>query len=141
MSMIIIPSSSGKLGRTITKDYNQISILDSDSERIAKCEMWIAKKVGTELMNQLPNREWGVRVDVVGRIMIITCDSLSTTKGYHINMTGYTLDSLAARAVKAGCEILERYNISRQRSFNPDTLETLARDVNDEVISCDAKPD
>ena len=49
-----------------------------------------------------------------------------------------TIDELERRAVMAAGEILERYNVSRNRDFNPDHIETLARDAMDEVIAADA---
>lgn len=140
MSKILIPNASGKLGRQITEDYNEISLFEGDDVKIAKCEMWIAKRIGYALVAALPNREWGVRVDVLGGMVVITCDSLSTTKGYHLHLKNYTIEGLAEKAVKAGCEILERYNVSRDKKFDPGVIETLARDINDEAISADSAP-
>lgn len=128
-------------GRNITSDYNEVNVLESDSAKIAKLEMWIAKNIGDRLVQHYPNREWGIRVDVMGQMVILTCDSLSLTRGYYLPMKGDTIDMLQKRAVKACGEILERFNISRDRNFNPDVLETLDRDLRDEVVSADAVVD
>lgn len=136
MSGILVP----RRGREVWKDYNEINPADSASIRLAKLEMWIARAIGQTLVQHYPDREWGVRVDATGRMIILTCDSLSLLCGYHLPMNDDTLEVLQQRAVRACGEVLERYNISRSRVFNPDDLETLARDARDEAISPDAAP-
>ena len=86
---------------------------------------------------------WVVRAirGVEGGIVVISCDSLSTRKGYHLHFKQDSIKNLEKRAVIAAGEILERYGISRNRAFNSDTLESLDRTINDEVISEDARPD
>lgn len=131
---------NGDPGR-IFGDYNSIDAMESEGSKIAKLEMWIAKRVGSALVNKYPRREWGVKVNIPGQMVIVMCPSLSQKNGYHIKMMGMTVHDLAARAVKAGGEILERYNLSRERRFDPDQIETLDRTVDDEVISSDAIPE
>ena len=54
-------------------------------------------------------------------------------------MNKYSMEELERRAVHAAGEILERHNVARSRNFNPDQLETLARDAKGSVIAPDAK--
>ena len=128
-------------GRNIWGEYNEINLLETEDRTHAKLEMWIAKNIGDALIAHYPNRQWGVRVDIDGRMVILTCDSLSLERGYYLPMNGDTIDALRKRAVRACGEILERFNVSRDRIFNPDKLETLKRDFKDEVISTDAIPE
>ncbi len=71
-------------GREIAKDYNEIYLHEDDEARIAKVEMWMAKSIGTEILNHYPNRQWSVNVDAMGGIIVIMCPSLSHNKGYHL---------------------------------------------------------
>lgn len=126
-------------GREIEADYNQIYLHEDDEKVIAKVEMWTAKAVGEELVKHYPNRQWGVHVDVVGRMVTITCPSLSVTHGYHLPMKQDTIEGMRRRAVIAGGEILERHGLSRSRAFNPDKLEDLLRDPMGEAIARDSE--
>lgn len=122
----------------IVGDYNEIDMMEAESAKQAKVEMWIAKAIGTKLVEHYPNRQWGVQVDTDTGIIIITCPSLSTEKGYHIHMKNKTLFDLTEQSVMAAGEILERFNLTRAKNFDPEKLETLARDAQDQVISPDA---
>ena len=104
----VMPAASGKFGREITADYNEINLLELESVKKAKLEMWIAKNVGDTLVHHYPNREWGVRVDLTGGMVIITCDSIDLERGYHISMVGRTIGDLQQKAKMAAGEILER---------------------------------
>ena len=133
---IVVPGA----GRQVIDDYNEVNVLELESVKVAKIESWIAKAVGTKLMEAYPNRQWGVLVDVEGQMIVIMCQSVSQEKGFHISMVGRCVHDLQLEGVKAGGEILERYNLSRKRKFDADILETLDRDSRDEVISSDAAP-
>ncbi len=123
---------------TIWADYNEIEVTDTMDERKAKLEQWMAKRIGTALMKQYNQREWKVIVDLEGKMVIIACDSICNFKGYHIKMHKRTIGELIERAIMAAGEILERHNVSRNKHFNPDHLETLARDAHDSVIAVDS---
>ena len=138
MSRLARPTSSGRFGREVTDDHNEISIFELSHVKRAKLEMWIAKNIGTTLVKHYPNREWGVRVDIEGQMVIISCDSISLKKGYHLHMANRNLHELCTRAKEAAGEILERHGISRSRKFDADILETLKRDWEDEVIANDS---
>lgn len=131
----------GMNGREITADYNEIYAHEDTDQAKAKMEMWIAKAIGERLVKHYPNRQWGVEVDVVGRIIIVSCPSVSKTKGYFIHMKRRTLHELQERAIQAAGEILERHGVARGRLFNPDVLETLKFDIKDDAITPDSKPD
>jgi hypothetical protein len=126
---------------TIWADYNEINPLDSESERKAKLEQWIGKRIGTKLMEVYNQREWKVMVDIDNRMLIIGCDSICNYKGYHIKMAGRTIQELIDRSIMAAGEILERHNLARSRNFDPAQLDDLARDAKDSVISPDAAPE
>lgn len=128
-------------GAQVVNDYNEVNLLEMDDVKQAKVESWIAKTIGTDLIDHYPNRQWGVQVDVFGQMVVIMCPSVSQEKGYYLSMEGRSLKDLVTKARWAAGEILERYNVSRARLFNPDHLETLARDAKDEVISSDAAPE
>lgn len=135
---IKLPPSVKQGPDTVWADYNQIHIEDSLDERKAKLEQWMAMRVGSRLMKDYNQRQWKVIVDLEGGMLIVACDSISSYKGYHIKLEGRTIDELERRAVMAAGEILERHNVSRERRFNADTLETLARNSRDEVIAPDS---
>ena len=129
------------MGKEVVDDYNEIHVMELESVKQAKLESWMGKAVGTVLMNKYPNRQWGVQVDLEGQMIMIMCPSVSHEKGYYISMVGRCLNDLQTEAIRAAGEILERYNLSRERHFNPDVFETLDRDLSDEVISSDAAPE
>lgn len=124
---------------TVWADYNEIKLDDTTDERRAKLEQWIAMRIGKVLMNHYNQREWKVMVDLDSQMLIIGCDSICNYKGYHLHMNKYSMEELERRSVLAAGEILERHNIARSRNFNPDLLETLARDAKGSVIAPDAK--
>jgi hypothetical protein len=133
------PVISSSQGREVVADYNEINVLETDESKSAKLEMWIAKRVGEYVANFYPNRQWRVDVDLFGGMLCLICPSLSNTKGYHISLAR-PLHELQLRAKMAAGEILERHGLPTARAFNPDILETLPRDVRDEVIAPDAAP-
>jgi hypothetical protein len=134
------PRSKGD-GSIITGDFNEIKIVDADHEKVAKEQLRIAQAIGARLVKAYNNRQWKVIVDIKGGMLIIGCDSLSNEKGYHIHMANRTLHDLEEQAVRAAGEILERHSVSRLITFNPDTIETMSRDVYDNVIGPDSAPE
>jgi len=125
-------------GDPVYGDYNYIDEAESPSQRTAKIEMWMAKKLGTALVRAYPNRQWGVQVNVAHGILIVVCPSVSNEKGYHIHMKGDTINGLEQRCVAAGGEILERYGISRGRKVDEADVEgNLTFNFKDEAIAMD----
>ena len=83
---------------TVWGDYNEINIEDSQDERKAKVEQWIAMQIGSKLMRVYNQREWKVIVDIPGQMLIIAWDSVFNEKGYHISMVGRNVEELKRRA-------------------------------------------
>lgn len=137
---LALPPDTKRGPHTVWGDYNEIKVEDSTDERTAKLEQWIAMRIGTKLMQHYNQREWKVMVSVESGMMIIGCDSICNHKGYHIYLDK-TIDELEKRAIMAAGEILERHNVSRAKRFDPDIIETLARDAMDSVIAVDAAPE
>jgi len=138
MSKILIPKAIGQQGDCIGEDFNEIRPEDSDDATTAGIEAWIGKKVGEYIAEKLPNRHWGVHVDLPNKMLVISCDSVSSEKGWHIHMTDRTIHVLQIKALRAANEILERHNLTRAKKFNPDEIETLDRDRFDNVITPDS---
>lgn len=137
---LVLPPTTKRGPDTVWKDYNEINLEDSADERQAKLEQWICMRIGSVLMRHYNQREWKVMVDIDAGMLIVGCDSICNFKGYHIHLDK-TIDELERRAVMAAGEILERHNVSRSKKFDPDIIETLARDAQDSVIAVDSTPE
>lgn len=138
MSKLILPTTHQGTGEGVTRDFNELEIVDVGFEDRAKKEMSIANAVGAVLVAKYNNREWKVIVDVEGGLLIIGCDSVSNEKGYHIHMDGRTIKQLEQRALFAAGEILERHNLARTKGYDIDNFETLVRDAKDNVVTIDS---
>lgn len=93
---------------------------------------FVCKSIGAALQRSYPNRQWYVDVSIVGGTANIMCPSISTRHAYvlHINKTA---DQLQKDAIKAGGQILEMFNLSRDRSARGGE-ERLLRDARGEAI-------
>lgn len=132
MSRIITP---GRKGAEPVRDYNRIELDDPEDVNRAKLEYFYAKNIGTTLTNAYKGRMWGVMYDSKNGILVITCPSVSSTKGYHLHVKNDTLHVLQERAIKAAGEILERYGLSRARVVDEHAIEALPRTGKDEVVT------
>ena len=142
MSKRLVIDSRGKGdGSIVTGDFNKIEVVDEDHAEVAQGQMRIAQAIGARLVRAYNNRQWKVVVDIKGGMLIIACDSISNTKGYHIHMMGKPLHELEDAAVSAAGEILERHNLPRLKLFNPDIIEDMPRDLQDDVVAPDSKPE
>ena len=143
MSKIYVPGAKNRGdGDAITGNFNEIYIPEPEdfrSKRVAELEMKIAGRIGAKLVQKYNNRQWKVNIDLKGGLLIIACDSVSNTKGYHIHTRGRTIHDLEEQSLKAAGEILERHALSRNKLFNPDNFEGLIRDSHDNVITPDSK--
>lgn len=139
--MTLILTDARQKGDLIREDCNEINLLETDEVKQAKLEMWIAKNVGTAVSRKYPGREWSVRVDIRGQMVVVQAPALSKSHGYHVAMAGRTIHELGERAVLAAGGILERYRISRARKFDDSVIDALARDHRDDVICKDASTD
>ncbi len=133
------PIIGGSKGRNII-DYNAIQTGASHEATIEAMEFYYAKQIGSALMYVYKNRNWQVDVDIRNQMVVIGAPDLSKIKGYYLPMKRDTLVDLCKRAVRAGGEILERYNLSRKLNVSADSFEMLPRNFRDEVISSDAAP-
>lgn len=134
------PIIGGSKGRRGIIDYNAVQAGASHEATIEAMEFYYAKQIGSALMYVYKNRNWQVDVDIRNQMVVIGAPDLSKVKGYYLPMKRDTLVDLCKRAVRAGGEILERYNLSRQLNVSADSFEMLPRDFRDEVISSDAAP-
>jgi len=128
-------------GEAVTGNFNELYVPEAKNVRaakLAKLEMKVAGRIGALLVRRYNNRQWKVQIDLAGGLLIISCDSISNHKGYHIHTRGRTMHQLEARSVVAAGEILERHDLSRNKLFNPDKVEGLIRDQFDNVITPDS---
>jgi hypothetical protein len=125
-------------GRRSVVDYNAIDTGKSHEATIAAMEYYYAKQIGSALMYVYKNRNWMVDVDIRNQMIVIGAPDLSKVKGYYLPIKQDALVELCKRAVRAGGEILERYNLSRAMNVDPDSFEMLPRDFRDDAISADA---
>lgn len=139
--MGLILTDARQKGDQIREDCNEINLLETDEVKQAKLEMWIAKNIGAALVRVYPNREWTIRVDITGQMIVLQAPALSKDYGYHIAMVHRTIHELGLRAVQAAGEILERYGVSRARKFDESIVDALPRNFKDDVVAADAKPD
>lgn len=131
MGRIITP---GRKGAEPVRDYNMIDTADSDEINRAKLEFFYAKAIGTKLTETYKGRMWGVMYDSKNGILVITCPTVSSTKGYHLHVRNDTLHVLQDRAIKAAGEILERYGVSRARVVDEHAVEARPRTGKDEMV-------
>ena len=135
---ILIPKPIGEQGDCVGEDFNEVRAEDSENAAVARTEAWIGKNVGEYIAGKLPSRHWKIHVDLPNKMLIIGCDDISNEKGWHIHMKRRNIHDLEVKALFAANEILERHNVSRNRKYNPDEIETLNRDSFDNVITPDS---
>lgn len=135
MGRIITP---GRKGAEPVRDYNKIDLADSDDDNCAKLDYYFAKQIGERISSHYKERQWGVMFDSRNGVFVISCPSLSLTKGYHVHINNDTLHELQRRALIAAGEILERYGVSRNRLVDGLAIEAMARTGRDEVIARDS---
>lgn len=129
---IILP---GRKGAEPVVDYNRIDASDTAEMKHAKLDYWMAEQIGTFISNAYKGRDWMVKFDSKNGLCVIGCPTLSATKGYHLHVhRAGSLHELQLRAKKACGEILERFNVSRDKIADNVALEALPRNVKDEVI-------
>ena len=125
----------GDKGRVIT-DANEMQPggIDQDQMRL---EYWMSKQIGVDLMKHYPGRQWSVDCDSRGQTIVISCPSLSQRMGYRLHMKRDNMAQLLPRCRHAAAEILERFNVTRGRIIDPQTLEAFPRDARGDAISPD----
>ena len=117
-------------------DFIVIDLTDNDNVRKAKLEMWVAQRLGSELLRIYPKRNWRITVDTEAGIAVVQEPDISQTKGYVLSLDR-SLADLEQQMMRVGGEILERARLSRDTVFDPERLERVLRDFRDEVVSPD----
>lgn len=120
----------------VEADYNELHLFDGVDRNLARVELWIAKKLGEELLRHYPGRNWTVTVSAEGGYVTVQCDEVSHQKGYYLSLDR-SLDELTSMMMRVGGEILERGGLPRRRIVTPDEIEEVPRDFRDEVIGLD----
>lgn len=92
----------------------------------------LCKRIGQILVQHYPHRQWFVEVSIAGGIAQIQCPSISMQYGYtlHINKTH---DQMVADVKRAGGQILEMFDLSRERGAKGGE-DRLIRDARGEAI-------
>lgn len=90
--------------------------------------------VGRELCTHYPGHAWRVDADHRKGLVDILNLSLSGKYGFRIEMKGmFSAPDLQKLAMRAGGEILERYNVSRSE-FNADEMNNLPVDETGQTV-------
>lgn len=98
------------------------------SQIITPNDQMIAEHVMASLQEAYPNHPWYVYVDSAGGVIQIKHTALSDQKGFVLKLQGmFSASDLKDVAIRAGGEILERYNVSRGR-FNAEEIAALPTD-------------
>ena len=95
----------------------------------------IESRVGNALMQQYPTRDWYVEGNVSGGTVTVKCASVSMTYGMTIHLHSGGLEPVIRTAVKQAGELLERFNLGRDRLNSGDDESYLPRNLRDEVLT------
>lgn len=119
-------------------DYNDIhlNVFDTQEQKRAKLEMFIAKSLASVLADHYPNRNWNVGVDLNGGVVIVQCPDVSTVAGYHIKLSR-SMNQIRRMLPKIGGEILERAGVPRDRKYDAEHMDLLKRDIRGNVDNSD----
>lgn len=123
---------------TLRPDDNEITQFDNAGTRLEKAESWIARNIGNALEKAYPDRDWRITVDAINGIVMIQAPLIEAEKGYFMHMKNKTIHDLERQAVKAAGEVLERFNLTRNKRWNPEHLEDLTRDARGNAIGPDS---
>ena len=124
-----------KRGRDFAKDYNTIDLAETPDVNLARIESWIAKRIGTKLTKLFPNRDWWVKVDMKGGMVIVGCPSVSPRHGYHIKLSR-SINEIEDMLETVGGEILERGRLTRGKTTE-ELVEAAVRDFRDQIVDLD----
>lgn len=93
----------------------------------------LCREIGATLVQHYPNRHWYVDVTLQGGVAKVQCPALSMQYGFAIHINNKTHDQLKRDTVMAGGQILEMFNLSRERGAKGGE-ELLMRDSRGEVL-------
>lgn len=118
----------------LTNEYMSTEDLVAEAYDMAR-----SKDIAEALNAQYPGHLWAVRVQSKHGIGTIHNMALSETHGYVIKLDGlYSASQLAAKAIYAGGEILERFKVARGRVDN-ELMDALPKDFAGRVLGDKSK--
>lgn len=89
-------------------------VLMTDTPDIPANDLILAKEMADTLNRHYPHHLWAVNVDGAQGMADIRNLSLSGEYGYRLRtVTNYSMSEFLKRVVRAGGEILERFNLTR----------------------------
>ena len=118
---------------------NNILLANEYTEQQDTYDLAMSKEIAEALNQQYPGHLWAVRVQGEYGVASIHNLMLSGEWGYRLLLDkNYSVSDLRARAIKAGGEILERFNVKRGR-LNDDHIATMATDFAGRVLGDKSK--
>lgn len=118
---------------------NNILLANEYTEQQDTYDLAMSKEIAEALNQQYPGHLWAVRVQGEYGVASIHNLMLSGEWGYRLLLDkNYSVSDLRARAIKAGGEILERFNVKRGR-LNDDHMATMATDFAGRVLGDKSK--
>lgn len=125
----------------LRSDDHTIFDADPDTVRLDKTESWIARNILAVLDSTYRDRTWRITVDALNGVIMLQAPLLDSEKGYFMHMKNKTIHDLCEQAKKAGGEVLERFNVTRAKNWNPEKLEDLGRSARGNAIGPDSQAD
>ena len=118
---------------------NNILLANEYTEQQDTYDLAMSKEIAEALNQQYPGHLWAVRVQGEYGVASIHNLMLSGEWGYRLLLDkNYSVSDLRARAIKAGGEILERFNVKRGK-MNDDHMATMATDFAGRVLGDKSK--
>lgn len=118
---------------------NNILLANEYTEQQDTYDLAMSKEIAEALNQQYPGHLWAVRVQGEYGVASIHNLMLSGEWGYRLLLDkNYSVSDLRTRAIKAGGEILERFNVQRGR-LNDDHMATMATDFAGRVLGDKSK--
>jgi len=111
------------------------AILLADEDQANNCieATNICKVLGNALVAAYPKRKWFVDVNWVGKVAWVCCPDISMQYGFCLHLNKLVIEAQKA-AVMAGGELLERFDLSRNRNA-VGGFEYLIRDARGNAIA------
>ncbi|MEL7966380.1 hypothetical protein AAG587_08385 [Vreelandella neptunia] len=75
----------------------------------------LCRYIGGLLRKHYPNRMWHVHTSVRGGVAQIQCPSITVRYGYTLHIHNKTHDELRDGVIRAGGQLLEMFNLSREQ--------------------------
>ena len=114
---------------TVGRGDRKLVLNEETDMEVAALEKHIAGTIGTEVDKAYPGRGWQIKVDAVGRIVVVQCLPLSAERGYVFHMEKRTMKQLCDKAVQVAGTMLELFGASRARRTDGSDILTLPRHI------------